>query len=229
MEGYRYIDKVGVELEGLWKDPDDNIRARIRSDGSVCNFNVRGVIGEIPTSPYSDFPNLAHGVREMYPDVVNATCGMHVHVSLTNGGAYSTLIDERFRDYFYRVLARWGRLHGLVPGHRFWKRLNGEVHYCDTKLWLPDRQLADTHKGDARYAGINFCYALHKTVEFRVLPMFHKVNTSLAAIRTVLRATDRYLSLPSSNKPEKVVIETALDIDEDVETREITYYAQQVA
>src|SRR5271166_6706662 len=101
------INKVGIELEGCWHNPP----ARCHDDGSVnveCNCaNQYGTNRELASLPLT-VAGITRFVRTNYPDHVNGTCGMHVHMSFKSPADYARLTEEDFNAFFIEGLHDWG-------------------------------------------------------------------------------------------------------------------------
>lgn len=229
MDKYPNINKVGVELEGGW-NRDSEYRDDIKGDCSV-QVNDNGddydpdeedddyhsdsyINGEIVSSPISRWDDLSYFTLNKYPDKVNETCGLHVHVSTNTVAHYQALVNERFYNFMKYSLHNWGKKANVRPQHRFWNRLKGHNDFCND-FFDPDGQMFETSKSGRRYCIVNYCFSLHGTMEVRVLPMFEKPKVSLAAINHVLWTVNKYLSLPSMLKIDPFHYEEAFEMDVD--------------
>jgi len=195
MAKYRDYRLIGLELEGAW---NRYINERIRTDVSV---NARGdMVGEIGSPPMR-LPQALIWMRENYPDVVNASCGLHVHVSL-NDLDTARLTDPKFYEMFQQRFTEWGE-RNKIKG-TFWTRLKGKNRYCKNNF-VPYQQLSGN--GD-RYTQINFCsYRKYKTVECRMLPAFKNVETSQLAVIEFVKIVQDYLkSCPKESLYQKLSI-----------------------
>src|SRR3990167_6836010 len=79
-----YIKRMGVELEGAWGGTSGVppfADADILHDGSVEGKDGFQHYGEIPSKPLV-LRKLLAWVKTHYPHGVNASMGMHVHVSM---------------------------------------------------------------------------------------------------------------------------------------------------
>lgn len=192
----QHVAKWGVELEGAWNhEPADS--RRLVDDCSVrcCGSYRSGA--EYRSRILRTWSATCTAVRENYPDVVDGSCGMHVHMSFHHREEIVFLGDsERYQDYLLMKLRRWG-VRAAIKNPHFWSRLEGRNSFCQLS-WNP-RRLVDPGCGDDRYRVVNFsAFHRHGTVEVRVLPMFRNREIALNAIRVVLSATDRYLDRYSS-------------------------------
>lgn len=230
MDKYPNINKVGVELEGGW-ERDNDYRDEIKGD---CSVNVNDgndrdrdyddddydededsgtyINGEIVSHPISKWDELSNFMMDRYPDKVNSTCGLHVHISTNTIGQYQALATQRFYNFMKFSLRTWGKKANIRNSHRFWDRLSGSNQYCED-FFEPERQMFDEYKSGARYCIVNYCYSLHGTMEVRVLPMFDQPKVSIAAVNNILWTVNKYLTLPSSFKDELVVREEILEMD----------------
>jgi hypothetical protein len=153
-----------------------------------------------------------------YPDKVNETCGLHVHISVPTVGAYEALATERFYNFMKFSLRVWAKKNKVSSSHRFWHRLAGKNTYCEDNF-QPEDQIFDTYKSSARYAIINYCFSCHGTMEVRVLPMFDKPKLAVSAVKNILWTTNKFLSLPGiySGNPGGSAIEEVVEMDIDHE------------
>jgi len=189
--------KLGVELEGGWNGSHDALTAKARrfgashtGDGSVrvpgCSFN-----SEVATKPYKNLGSLLKCIDALYPDGVNQTCGMHVHVSFPEH-VYSKLMSEHFYFYFLLRWEAWGKRLN-IRNSNFWSRLRGENSYCARKF-VPEKQVAAAGKSGDRYAHLNYCYSHLGTIECRLLPMFQEKGISAKAIRELISIYQDYIA-----------------------------------
>lgn len=201
-KAYRYVNRVGIELEGGWNDP---LEFALDHDGSV---NVAATHnGEIPSPPLKprDIPKW---MLEHYPDAVNATCGMHVHVSVNHQWHYARLMEREFLAHVKNYLTKWGTELAIRKTHPFWSRLAGHNHYCRDEF-RPESQISHRDKGGERYTMLNYTWNRYRTVECRVLPGFAAPEIGISAVYAVVDAFEAYLRLVcKANAP--ALIETLL-------------------
>lgn len=209
---FKYIDKVGVELEGGWeRRPPDT---EVYGDGSVT---VRAThVGEVASQPVESFNNLKDFLLRNYPSAVNASCGLHVHISLKNKYHYSLLMDRRFYNHYRKHMERMvERIKAKFPGaeRALKERLAGSNSYC-RPLEGDDAvvQASIRCKDSVRYRHLNFCFLLHGTVESRLFPMFHDAGLAVAAVKDYLIFVEDYLE-KQLTKPKRGVV-----IDKNVTT-----------
>ena len=206
----RYINLVGIELEGGWEElfPAEPLHR----DQSVQGPEVEECshYGEIASHPMPR-KEVSGWIRKHYPIASNAYCGLHIHVSLKNMANYAKLMDRRFYDYYLRELFVWGEKHKIPKDDMFWLRLVGDPaspfsRFAQSKF-CPRPQVMNAIKGptdEPRRAHINFCLALKGTVEFRTLPMFTNVDLTVSAVKRVLDLMEEWLR--NNNKNRKMVM-----------------------
>ena len=184
------INRVGVELEGGWS----YIPVGSVPDGSVNDFGCE-FSGELPSPAFPYWGSLQRWIQDHYPDFVDNSCGLHVHISLKNQGNYPRLMDDAFTNWAQRYLGHfWQKTRGLslTEHSRLRHRLAGGNTYAQTEVRsLEQRSLL--RKTSIRYTHWNFCYALHGTVECRILPMFATPDTALLGIASVIRCVNAWL------------------------------------
>lgn len=209
------ILKIGVEVEGRWNqlpsrgipqdeapiDEDGNRQRRgLMYDGSV-EFNGEGGWGNLGHPIDTEGPLIGEAVsdplrprqamewlRESYPDRVNESCGLHVHMSFPPP-YLQWLMDKEFWDYYLREIRAWAEANP-VPDH-FFDRLQGNNPTC-RKRWHPDEQVHGGH--DTRYSQWNFhAFRSHGTTECRVFPAFEDVELSVSAVEFVCTLVCKYI------------------------------------
>ena len=194
---YKYVHLIGIELEGGFNNPCAFL---LEHDGSVsvdADLN-----GEIPSPPLKP-KDVPQWMNEHYPDAVNVSCGMHVHVSLRKPYYYARLMEPEFHTYIKDSLTTWGKKVGIRDDHPFWPRLRGENRYCLDQFY-PELQVSHRDKSDSRYTQLNYTWARYRTIECRVLPAFVLPEIGIAAVYAVVDSFERFLR---ENKPEPWAIE----------------------
>jgi hypothetical protein len=148
--------------------------------------------GEAVSLPLTATPEIiSKWLESAYPAAVNQTCGLHMHVSFTTLGFYYRTVSQAYFDAVYGHFEAWGKERG-VKNKSFWKRLNGENSFC-RKLFVPDKQVWHTGKGNDRYCGVNYCYSRYKTIEIRLLPMFKSCELAISAVNDFIAFTNKFL------------------------------------
>lgn len=195
----KYIKKIGVELEGGWNSPPPT---KTYHDGSV---NVSAsIVGETCSLP-SSLRKAKAWIKENYPVVVDSSCGLHFHFSFRNNLSYSRLMTENFHNLFLCEVEKWGKEKEILSSSPFWDRLYDRNKYC-RKKFIPDAQSVLKEKREERYAHLNYCYALHKTLEIRLFPMFKKVDLAISALEFTVEIIEKFLSNCKREKCIKVVL-----------------------
>ena len=197
------IDRVGVELEGLFFDSDmlDSSLGRFEEDGSVQGFSQRGQCGEfvskaIQPCEVENFITKCHPSGSLGRS--NRSCGAHTHISLLSNGDYSTLMTQEFYDHFLTKWNQFGARNEINEDSHFYERVRGKQHcYAGFK---PQQHKMVYHYDNDRYQHINFCYnvqkhgqAARKTVEFRIPPCFQSKTLQVKATLEILKIVQEYL------------------------------------
>ena len=192
------VELVGVELEGGWVKLPPGVPT-LEHDGSVFNGRMpAGVnyIGELPIGPA-----LPAGIGELmrinHPGKVNATCGMHVHMSFSTLWYYHLLMVESYQETMLHYLWKWAEEMKLKETHHIWGRLKGESRFCQKKFW-PDAQASTKRKGHDqnvhghRYTHVHYC-GRQNTIEVRTLPMFDSLKIAISGVHRVIDITNACL------------------------------------
>lgn len=208
------IDRVGIELEGGWiTPPRRETGCQIIHDGSVgreiplllpsgepCRH-----LGEIPSPrlTVADFPGW---VRSFYPQVVNATCGMHIHMSFRSPFWYQRLMTPEYPASILHVVKEWAMGEKLPKNHPLWPRLLGKNPFCQ-HIYDAESQVAAREKGfdrqrpGHRYTVVNYGYTYHGTIECRLLPMMETADQAVRALTCVVDTTNAFLVASNKKEP----------------------------
>ncbi len=241
----RYFNQIGVEIEGGWPSsvhtlieermeaiadgqrqqryrgetvtPPQVVPIQLVGDGSV-NVSAR-VSGELNIGPFADLEAVKGTLTQAWPTTVNATCGLHVHLSLKRDHYYLRLLQPEVTTRLTNRLGEWGRKKGLPGGHPLWPRLGGENTYCKPD-YFGEEQIQATSKASNRYTMINYCKRLHGTLEVRVLPMFTDAETGWEAIAQIIQILGEYLYENRGQERRDRFTETASIQEEDQVTHE---------
>lgn len=202
-------------MEGGWTEafPDDD-PTEIIADHSV---HLEGYThtGEVASPPMELEEVLKWGDAH-YPAGMDATCGIHVHISVKEEGDYAKIASS---PHFYMKFLQWGKafIDGMeendVDRNFFYNRLSGKNRFCALKF-IPEKQLRLMRKGtgntidnNPRYAMLNFCKGIHGTFENRTFPTFYKKENALKAIESyVVMVEDFLLGREFQEEIVKVVI-----------------------
>lgn len=206
-----HINKIGVELEGGWKNtfPEDD-PTEIYADHSV-HLGGFTHIGEIASPPLL-LEEAIKWTDVHYPDGSDTTCGMHIHVSVKDDLAYARLSVS---PHFYMKFLLWGKAFcdTLPKGDdrdRFYSRLKGDNRFCALKF-IPSRQIPLKRKGggnnvdaNPRYTQLNFAKGVHGTVENRTFPIFKEKETALKVIEAYVGLVEEFLASPGGEGNRKL-------------------------
>lgn len=155
-------------------------------------------VGEIPSPPMAP-SELGVWMRRYYPQSVNETCGMHVHMSFENALHYQRLMVPSYQATIVKYVNEWAKGEGFRKEHCLWPRLQGQSTYCQHKFW-PDHQIKTrgkdfNHEREGhRYTVINYCYGTTGTIECRLLPMMADAEQGIRAIQRILDITNAFLA-----------------------------------
>lgn len=155
-------------------------------------------VGEVPSPP---MPPVELGVwmRRYYPQSVNETCGLHVHMSFESALHYQRLMVPSYQATILKYMGLWAREENLRKDHVLWPRIRGESRYCQHQFW-PDHQIKNrakdfNHEREGhRYTVINYCYHNTGTVECRLLPMMADAEQGIRAVQRILDITNAFLA-----------------------------------
>lgn len=202
------VYRVGIELEGGWRKLPTG--ARLAHDGSI-HFTEDDItsglqqVGELP-SPVMDVKDFPAWMTKYYPHFVNATCGMHVHMSFMTALTYQRLMDARFPATILASMTSWAKGQKLSKAHPIWERLRGESRYCKHEF-SADAQVKNTSKDfdqrrdGHRYTVINYCYSrTGGSLECRLLPMMHTAEQGIAAVQEIIDTTNAFLVATSAKE-----------------------------
>lgn len=232
------IEKIGYELEGGWvKIP---IGAQIDRDGSVfarpelgrddmgrvkqvAPDGVKCSIGEVQLGPMIP-AGLAGSIKKYYPQIVDSTCGLHVHMSFATAKLYGMLMDgPEYQNSVFKYLMKWAESEGFPADHHIWPRLKGENEYCQKKFW-PEKQIKarkdfDHGRVGNRYTGISYRWQYTKTIECRILPMFEDYKQAIRAINVLFNVTNASLLVMADREKVKgdVVLSSTEQYEEFIE------------
>jgi len=194
--GYKYINKIGVELEGGWSI-NSSAYNNVYGDGSVNYLyndddgdeDARGHKGEVSSPPLMINECIEY-INENYPDKFDSSCGIHFHISFKTNKYTTVLTDSAFYEYFKNEFVKWGLKNKIPESDRFWSRLNGDNEFC-TRDFIPYKQL---YREASRYTQINFCsIKKHNTVEFRLFPVFETRKLTISALKNLVRIVNSFI------------------------------------
>jgi hypothetical protein len=169
----------------------------------MAENNLRAA-GELP-SPPMQWAHVAKWVRDNYPQLTNATCGLHMHMSFRDLLHYQMLLEPGYPEAVVTEVTRWAQAR--LPGkHAIWSRLNGGSEYCQLKYFgaaqaaLKEKRY-ERHAPVHRYTAINYAQGTHSTIECRLLPMFDTADEAIEALTLVRDITNAYLVSRATPEP----------------------------
>jgi len=177
------IEKIGLELEGGWKKiPLDfrgcppEIITDLSIDGRTYDTDVpleTTHVGEIVSPPLL-LSEWTSWLFHHYPTQVNRTCGLHVHLSVTTKREYALLMEHSLMLDIIDAARELAEAENLTQRHYLTPRLDGKNPFALFGV-SPAEQVPVKEKRigmAARYAALNYCFSMHGTLEYRLLPMF---------------------------------------------------------
>lgn len=183
-------------------------------------------MGEIPSPPMPT-EQVEVWMRRYYPQAVNETCGMHVHMSFENALHYQRLMVPAYQDTVLKYITEWAKEEKLPSSHGLWPRLRGESRYCQHRFWA-DHQVRTTAKDHDqsreghRYTVINYCYRMTGTVECRLLPMMENTDRGIRAVTRLLDITNAFLAR-GKHREAKLLASVVVASDDPIShTRRVT-------
>jgi len=214
-KAWNRVAKIGVELEGGWirpivlpKDYKFEGDGSVFGHGSTISSHPRyGDLtkkGELAIGPMLP-AQLSTSIKKFYPELIDITCGMHVHMSFGRVYEYMLLSDSPvYQETVLHYLLKWASKENFPSSHYIWDRLKGLNKFCVKEFW-PDSQITKTNKdygmsGDHRYTAISYQWSRYKTVECRVLPMMETPEMAIRAIQEVVKITNAFLITTDKSK-----------------------------
>ena len=201
MRKLAYIKGFGFEIEGGWtreRRQKYETERIMKSDGSV-NVPAPYVQGEINSPVYKDMQMAWEFIKDYYPDVVNESCGLHVHISVKNSD-YVRLMEKKFHEEFHKWMEWMLKNHKDRIPKEFKNRKEGKNRYCKDEF-MPEKQVIGA--GD-RYTQLNYCHKQHATMENRMLPGCKDAKTAFFLITQYLLMVENYLK----KTPNKITTHT---------------------
>lgn len=202
-----YIDKVGLEIEGGWVCEDGYRGGNLASDGQSVVFDrsVRFrrsrtqnnedehfVCGEINSVPLNNHSDINKFLGLYWPDKTNSTCGFHIHLSFKEEAYYDTLMN---RDFYHLFKSRLPQIESkLKLGAITKNRIAGKNRYCKDEWHPTSQKRSDEKYNDYRYAMINFCWNIHRTMEVRVFSSHIAQEKSYGIVKWWVDLVNEYLT-----------------------------------
>ena len=196
------IALIGVELEGGWTTIPKGLRREdFVRDGSLdplARLHPEAFVMELP-SPALDQEAMETWMRNHWPQIIDVTCGMHVHVSFKSSLAYSKTVREEYPGTIVTYMRKWAEGERLPKTNPIWDRLDDKSEFCQHKFFGDDqlrntRKDHDRHRKGHRYTVVNHCWGRQPTAECRLLPMFSDAEQGIRAMQEVVSITNRFLA-----------------------------------
>src|SRR3972149_1728575 len=213
------IYKIGVELEGGW---DETLPkgTQVIKDGSVTFPEMLvppRYVGELP-SPPMDLIAMPTWVKKYYPQHVNNSCGLHVHLSFETPFLYQMLMCKEYPSTVVAYVKKWAEEKGINKDNSIWPRLAGKSEFCQ-HIFNADlqanskRKEYDRHAVGHRYTVINYCWQRYNTLECRLLPMMATATKAIEAINELISITDKFLVATSNKKNAQANVKEEIELD----------------
>lgn len=195
MDGYKYIQSVGLELEGGWNKSIDNLQIdySLKKDQFISSRSV----GEIVSSPFYVKQEMLNFISDNWPTETPRCCGYHIHIRFNHINAYSKCMELPFYEAFLNAMEKWGNDYPCTNDF-FWNRLRDQERFCK-RAFRAEQQAAcktkdEARNDDLRCTQLNYCFGLHGTLENRLFPMFICSETAQHATIFYLDFVDNFLS-----------------------------------
>jgi hypothetical protein len=206
-----FVKYFGYELEGLYdsdfgeygEDEDGNserYNEYFKEDGSV-SISGNGIEGEIASPKFrvdrmEQFENF---VNDNMPMDVNASCGLHCHLSFNNLLAYEKCMDSEywieFRKQVYEFVNPENFSEYTVD--LFHDRYNNASTYC-RDVHSPDGQVNSlwtdlVNNPHGRYTQLNYPFTSHGTIECRLFAPTSQPKEVIKIVNWFIDFTNSYL------------------------------------
>lgn len=190
MRLFKYIDRIGVELEGAWINTPEN---HVTDTSVVIKEKDKFSFTGEAVSPPLKYDLVASWVKRNLPDKINHTCGVHVHLSIIKNHDYVRLMSPTFNKFFLDRMKDYGdNIMKFPADHPFWSRLLDSNPYC-ARDHRPEEQSYRTDKRGPRYAQLNYPYGLHGTIECRVFPGLNVLEDVMKSVDCFIDCVEDYL------------------------------------
>lgn len=196
------ISKIGVEIEGAWEDISRlrvDSRAIFKNDSSVSisdySFWPEGPRskGEIAGPAFDKLSDLLKWMDIVYPNVTNASCGLHIHISMLCPEHYALLMEPEFFIIFTAEMRKWGSCvcsSKSSEDENFWHRALGRNNYCSRLYDAQSGVVGSGYRGQLNYGA----YCRHKTLECRAFPAFNDKNKAIEAVKFFYNLVNNYIA-----------------------------------
>lgn len=212
---WKYIDKIGVEIEGCWHKKRDDL---VEDAGIQSNLFKNPVSwGELVSEPLSSNDEMLEFLKKNWPEETHKMAGLHFHFSFKDLSMYCAFMNKKFHKHFIESMKKFGESYPIQNNY-FWERLEDGNKFCRDRF-APEDQIFLKKKvpnDPGRYTQLHFAYGLHKTIESRILPTFITVECAVAGFLAHVECFESFLEQnppkPFEFKKEDVLLE---EIEED--------------
>ncbi len=202
MRNYQFINKVGLEVEGNWKGTPgvSPFNFPLKRDISVHRIGDHAHYGEAATPDPIRPEEIEPWLVKHWPSAAGEDCGLHCHISVVDPNLnYARLQNRAFFDRLLKDLEAWGKIN--IPNMQdiFWFRLGhhgeGQKNRFCSRKFEPFKQMKLKDKSDnVRRSMLNYCWAMHGTLECRVWPMFAQgPKVAADSVRVFVDCAENYL------------------------------------
>lgn len=212
----------GCEIEGLILEREfeklkditlkNNKRGwALGGDGSIrcdnpdyCGFELKAGVYK-----FTELNILIEDLKPVFDLIkVNASCGLHMHVSFKDILNYYKLLNWGFVDNFQKnYLNKFkNNLEQNRSSNYYSKFVNDEISFNN----IIEQQLKDAYKDNSRYHAVNFnAFNLYKTIEFRIFPATSHLNKFVEYLNFLFEEIKKGLEFETDfNKYDIVISET---------------------
>jgi len=191
MDGYKFIDKLGFEVECGVEEVVRLDGFDTHEDGSVDCEHSRP-IEYVVMPPITNIVTAQVLLDRVYSRIeeINNSMGYHIHISMKYPYHIPCLASMKFQDYYKHHL----RKTKLWNSDRVQYRWNEMQEYTAPYERFSDIS-AQLNGGFTRYAWLNFnSFYDHGTIEFRHFPAFQTANRCMMATQLTLDVVESYLN-----------------------------------
>ena len=196
----KYINKIGYEIEGLWKYDcyalEENLGGDFVDDGSVGfrddEFeNSDDKVIEYRSKPRKQLTTIKRDLEKINKYFIkgNDTCGFHIHFSFKQKEMLSLLVNNDFVEYFLKIITK-----------KYPEMVEERKHsgYCGTEKEGNKTLFGSLYSGyNNRYRAVNFnSYNKHGTIEIRLFEMFN-IEDCLEYVEITTKIIEDYLEKAS--------------------------------
>lgn len=182
-------------------------------DRPISQSNGYIVTGEYVSRPLKTWDEFIKFIDNCHPDVVNDSCGNHIHASTRNLVYMSMLLENADQIYERMVLSlgKWGSRVLKDESYEWLNcRLKGNNTFCQRGS---NKQIItkDNNEYGERYKALNFrSLTQHGTLECRILPAFKKAQHTKEAVHIIMSVYNKVLQ--DASKAPKTLIQLSIPV-----------------